>query len=128
MKQKFVLLVAGLLWLVAGCQMAVPAEPQTVTIFAAASLTDAFTELEQAFVAANPGVSVIFNFGGSSQLAAQLAEGVPADVFASANARQMDTAVDSGRVEASAVQPFTTNQLILITPADNPAGLTRLEA
>ena len=127
MKQKIVVLMVGLLWLMAGCQTAAPAESQAITVFAAASLTDAFTELGQAFEAANPSVTVTFNFGGSSQLAAQLAEGVPADVFASANARQMEAAVASGRVEASAVQPFTTNQLVLIAPADNPAGLTQLE-
>lgn len=109
-----------------GCQTAAPA-PQTITVFAAASLTDAFTEMGQAFEAAHPGVVVQFNFAGSSQLAAQLAEGVAADVFASANAKQMEAAVASGRVAATAVQPFATNQLVLITPVDNPQNLTRVE-
>jgi len=101
-------------------------EEATLTIFAAASLTDAFGEIGQAFEAANPGVTLAFNFAGSNQLATQIGAGAPADVFASANAAQMDVAVESGRVDPDAAQIFVTNRLVVVYPADNPAGIAEL--
>ncbi len=97
-------------------------ETQTLTVFAAASLTDAFTEIADSFEAANPGVEVVFNFASSSDLATQLAEGAPADLFASANNRQMQVAQDAGRI-AGNPQTFVKNRLVLIVPADNPANI-----
>ncbi len=102
-----------------------PAET-TLTVFAAASLTDAFGEIATAFAAANPGVTVAFNFAGSNQLATQIGAGAPADVFASANRSQMDAAVKAGRVDDGAPQIFVTNRLVIVVPADNPAGLVEL--
>jgi molybdate transport system substrate-binding protein len=102
-------------------------EPFTLTIMAAASLTEAFQELAAQFEAQNPGVSVSFNFAGSQQLAQQLAEGAPADVFASANQKQMEAAVDAGRIDENAVVSFARNRLVVIFPKGNPAGLNRLE-
>lgn len=99
--------------------------PQTITVFAAASLTDAFTEIKAQFEAANPGVTVVYNFGGSSTLAAQLSEGAPADVFASANTQQMQAAQAAGRIAGEAVI-FVRNRLVLVVPADNPANITTL--
>lgn len=105
---------------------AMTAQPnRTLTVFAASSLTDAFEEIATAFEAANPDVDVIFNFGGSSTLAAQIAEGAPADVFASANMRQMQVAQEAGRI-ASPPVPFVRNLLVLITPVDNPANIESL--
>lgn len=101
-------------------------EPQTLTVFAAASLTDAFTEIEAAFESANPGVDVVYNFGGSSTLAAQLAEGAPADVFASANNTQINVARDAERIGSEPVA-FVKNRLVLIVPADNPASIASLD-
>ena len=98
----------------------------TLTIFAAASLTDAFTEIGRAFEAATPGVTVAFNFAGSNQLATQIGAGAPADVFASANAAQMDAAVAAGRIAPDAPRVFATNRLVVVYPADNPAGITAL--
>jgi molybdate transport system substrate-binding protein len=98
-----------------------------LTVFAAASLTDAFTELGQSFEAANPGVNVAFNFAGANQLAAQINGGAPVDVFASANERQMATAVESGRIDAEEPKIFVTNRLVVVIPADNPAGITQLQ-
>ena len=106
-----------------------PAETEaetTLTVFAAASLTDAFGEIATAFSAANPGVSVAFNFAGSNQLATQIGEGAPADVFASANRKQMDAAIETGRIDADAPQVFVTNRLVVVVPADNPAGIVEL--
>ncbi|MBL8130821.1 MAG: molybdate ABC transporter substrate-binding protein [Anaerolineae bacterium] len=101
-------------------------ERRTLVVFAAASLTDAFEEIAAAFSAAHPGVEVLFNFAGSSDLAAQLAQGAPADVFASANPRQMQAAVDAGRIGSEPLT-FAHNRLVLIVPADNPAGIASLD-
>jgi len=67
----------------------------TLNVFAAASLTVAFGEIATTFEAQNPGVTVAYNFAGSNQLARQITEGAPADVFASANKRQMDVVVEA---------------------------------
>lgn len=101
--------------------------PQTLTVFAAASLTDAFTEIGTAFDAANPGVTTTFNFAGSQALRTQIEEGAPADVFASANSKEMDTLVTDTFVAANVAQVFLTNKLVVILPADNPAALEKLE-
>jgi molybdate transport system substrate-binding protein len=95
---------------------------QTLKVFAASSLTDAFTEIGQKFEATNRGVRVLLNFASSSQLAAQLVENVDADVFASANEKQMQVVVDSGRITTTP-SIFTTNRLTIIVPSDNPAGI-----
>lgn len=100
-------------------------EAGTLTVFAAASLTDAFEEIGLAFEAAHPGVDVLFSFANSATLAAQIAEGAPADVFASANLAQMDAAAQSGRV-ADEVRTFARNRLVVVMPAGNPAGIESL--
>lgn len=100
-------------------------DDQTLTVFAAASLTDVFEEVATAFEAEHPGTEVIFNFGGSSTLATQLSEGAPADVFASANNKQMTVAKDAGRI-AGPVRTFVKNRLVVIVPADNPASIQSL--
>ena len=64
-------------------------EARTLNVFAASSLTDAFTEIGKSFEAANPGVTVTFNFAGSQALRTQIEEGAPADVFASASGKEM---------------------------------------
>ena len=96
----------------------------TVTVFAAASLTESFAEIEAAFEAAHPNVDVVLNFGGSSGLATQIVEGAPADVFAAASPSTMDTVVDAGL--AMAPVNFATNVLELVVPAGNPGGVTSL--
>ena len=95
-------------------------------MFAAASLTETFTELGDAFTADHPDVTVTFSFGGSSGLAAQVASGAPADVFAAASGTTMATVVDAG---GGAGEPtvFARNVLQLVVPAGNPAGVTGLE-
>ncbi len=96
---------------------------QSLTIFAATSLTDVFEELRDAFRATYPDVDILLNFSSSSTLAAQLNQGAPADIFASANERQMELVIDSGIIDEDAVDIFAHNQLVLITPADNPASI-----
>ncbi len=96
-----------------------------LTVFAAASLTDAFESIADAFEAENPNVEVLYNFGGSSTLATQLVQGAPADIFASANDAQMQVAIDSGRIAGEPVT-FARNRLVLIVPAGNPADIGSL--
>ena len=95
----------------------------TLTVFAAASLTDVFTRLGDRLMADHPGLDVRFNFAGSSALATQIAQGAPADVFASADEAQM------AKVADLAVDPevFAKNPLMLAFPSDNPGGITRPE-
>ena len=85
----------------------------TVTVFAASSLTDAFGELAEDFEAANPGVDVEVSFAGSAQLARQVADGAPADVFAAADERTMAVAVDAGAVEGTPAT-FATNTAVVV--------------
>ena len=102
-------------------------EPQTLTVFAAASLTEAFTEIGKSFEAANPDVTVTFNFAGSQALRTQIEEGAPADVFASASGKEMDALVTGKFVTERLPKIFLTNKLVVILPANNPAGLVKLE-
>ena len=97
----------------------------TLTVFAAASLTKTFTELGAAFEADHPGVTVSFNFAGSSDLVAQIQQGAPADVFASADEKNMTKATDEKLVAGEPVI-FATNVLSIAVPPDNPAKVTGL--
>jgi len=99
------------------------AAPPDVTVFAAASLTAAFTELGDAFTAANPGAEVTFSFAGSSELVAQLREGAPADVFASADLANMAVLTDADLVDGQP-EVFATNAAEIIVEAGNPRGIT----
>lgn len=96
--------------------------PGTLTVYAAASLTDAFRELGRALEASHPGLTVQFNFAGSQQLALQLEQGAPADVFASADQRWMSYAAEKGLVEGEGTV-FARNRLVVIVPRTNPARI-----
>ena len=100
---------------------------KTLTVLAAASLTESFTQLGQMFETQNPGVQVVFSFAGSQQLAQQLDQGADADVFASASTKYMDAAVQSKRVNKADAKTFVQNRLVVIFPKDNPAGLKSLQ-
>lgn len=102
-------------------------EPRMLTVYAAASLTDVFTEMGKAFETSHPGVTVAFNFGGSQNLRTQIEQGAPVDVFASANAREMDALVAQNMIQSGAPKVFLTNQLVVILPEENPAGIGSLE-
>lgn len=102
-----------------------PAVGGSITVFAAASLSDAFTEVADAFEASNDGVTVELSFAGSSSLREQILGGAPADVFASADEANMARLVEAGEVEAS--QVFATNRLQIVVPAGNPASVEGLD-
>jgi molybdate transport system substrate-binding protein len=97
--------------------LAVPAlAAEEITVSAAASLTNAFTEVKDAFVAKNPGVQVNLNFAASNPLLKQIQEGAPVDVFASADQPTMDKAVASKVVDPSTRKNFALNDLVMIVP------------
>jgi molybdate transport system substrate-binding protein len=96
-----------------------------VTVFAASSLTESFTQIGKDFEAANPGSKVTFNFAGSSALATQINQGAPADVFASAAPANMKTVTDAGNADGTPTT-FVKNQLVIAVPKGNPKGITGL--
>jgi molybdate transport system substrate-binding protein len=99
---------------------------KTLTVYAASSLTSTFTELGKKFEASHPGVKVSFSFGGSSDLVAQIQQGAPADVFASADTANMDKAVAAKDVTGTPAN-FASNTLEIAVPPDNPAGVASLK-
>ena len=127
-----VALVATTVFVLAGCASSAepsaaqsdPALTGTVTVFAAASLTESFSEIEKQFEERNPGVDVVLNLGGSSTLAEQIVQGAPADVFAAANPQTMKTVVDASLATEQTI--FVTNTLEIVVPAGNPGGVTGL--
>ncbi|MFC9994434.1 molybdate ABC transporter substrate-binding protein [Nocardia sp. NPDC127526] len=100
-------------------------DAKTVTVFAAASLKQVFTRLGAEYEAAHPGTKVRFSFAGSSDLAAQLNQGAPADVFASADNANMDKVVRTGRITDTPTT-FATNTLTIVTPPGNPKNVASL--
>lgn len=119
------LLAAALILALTGCADAEPADPArelsgTITVFAAASLSESFDAIADAFTAQHPGVDVVLSFGGSSGLATQISEGAPADVFAAASQEAMT-------IVSSEARAFATNVLEIVVPAGNNAGVVGLE-
>ncbi|WAX81799.1 molybdate ABC transporter substrate-binding protein [Streptomyces sp. KMM 9044] len=98
----------------------------TVTVFAAASLTESFTTLGERFEKANPGTEVTFSFGGSDGLAAGITSGAPADVFASASPGTMKIVSDAGDATGTPAT-FVRNRLEIATLPDNPEGVSSLK-
>ncbi|MEP7045193.1 MAG: molybdate ABC transporter substrate-binding protein [Ilumatobacteraceae bacterium] len=98
-----------------------------VTVFAAASLTAAFTEIGDAFKVGNPDANVTFNFAASSELVSQIGQGAPADVFASADSSNMKKLTDAGN-NATAPVVFATNVAEIIVGPGNPKGITSVAA
>jgi molybdate transport system substrate-binding protein len=98
---------------------------RTLTVLAAASLTETFTALGRTFETAHPGVKVRFGFGGSSTLAQQIAQGAPADVFAAAGSAAMRPVADEG-LTAGAPRTFARNRLVIAVPPGNPGRVRAL--
>ncbi|MEM9516713.1 MAG: molybdate ABC transporter substrate-binding protein [Actinomycetota bacterium] len=119
-RRTALLAVAGLAGgALAGCG---GSSDDTLTVFAASSLIDAFAEIGEAFEARQPDVDVVITTGGSSALRAQIVDGAPAGVFASANQATMEAVVDAGEVAATPVV-FARNRLVVVAPADNPGDV-----
>lgn len=96
---------------------------KSLTVFAAASLKAPFTALAGQFEAAHPGTTVTLSFAGSADLATQISQGAPADVFASADTKNMAKLSDASLVEGKAAD-FATNVLTIAVPPANPASIT----
>lgn len=105
-----------------------PDETITLTVFAASSLSVPFEQVGAQFEQEHPGVSVTFNFAGSQQLAQQIAQGAPADLFASASQTYMDQAVQDGHVTAGGWLIFARNQLVAIYNLEKPLSSLDLQA
>ena len=130
MRSRPVLALLAMVGVLAGCGT----EPEvggaaageltgTLTVFAAASLTDAFGELGDRLTGEHPGLEVRFSFAGSSALATQIGQGAPADVFASANGAQMAVIGDAGLTDGDP-QVFARNVLQIAVAPGNPAGIS----
>ncbi len=102
------------------------AAARDLNVFAAASLNGAFQEIGHDFEAAHPGVKVNFNYAGSQILRLQIEQGARADVFASADRKNMDSLVAEKLVSQGTVEDFASNQMIVILPAGNPANIQGL--
>jgi molybdate transport system substrate-binding protein len=100
-------------------------EDRTITVLAAASLTETFTELAERFEDEHPGVDVELVFGSSTTLAEQAVDGAPGDVLATADETSMALAED-GNALAEAPDAFVSNEIALVTPPDNPARISDL--
>ena len=108
-----------------------PARAETeLLVSAAASLTESFKEIGRSFMAKNPGVKVNFNFAATGPLLQQIAQGAPADVFASADQESMDKAEKGGFIVPGSRINFVGNSLVLITPVNMPVvtGLAELKS
>ena len=101
------------------CRTDRPAPRETVIVFAAASLSDAFHALERAYEEDNPQIDIVINFAGSQLLATQLIEGAPADVFASADAKNLDRVLAERKAIPNTRQAFASNTLMIAVPSDS---------
>ncbi|HZP91296.1 MAG TPA: molybdate ABC transporter substrate-binding protein [Burkholderiales bacterium] len=99
--------------------LSLPARAQELFVSAAASLTDAFTDIGRAYEKSRPGTRVLLNFGGSGQLLQQIAKGAPVDVFASADEETMDKGERAGWIVADSRDDFARNALVLVLPRDS---------
>jgi molybdate transport system substrate-binding protein len=128
--------LAGAIGLLAGCAStstgsgsgsgSTNAADQTLTVFAAASLKDTFTELATEFERSHPGVTVSLNFAGSSDLVSQVTEGAPADVVAFADDKNMARLTDAKLIDGTP-EPFASNTLEIAVPPGNPAGVASFQ-
>lgn len=130
MRARFIAILATVATTCAACGSTSPAAAPSalsgsITVFAAASLTDSFKALSSAFQAAHPGVTVQFNFAGTPTLVTQIEQGAQADVFASADTTNMDKLKGDG-FTVGTPEVFAHNQLEIVVAPGNPKGITGL--
>jgi molybdate transport system substrate-binding protein len=102
------------------------AQAADLVVSAAASLTNAFTEIGKEFERSHPATKVLFNFAGSGQLLQQIAKGAPMDVFASADQETMDQALSQGLIDVASRYNFVSNALVIVVPTQFRLGLSSL--
>lgn len=120
-KTRLAVLLFGLtaLMVLSACSGDETEETVTLTVSAAASLTDALGETADVFHETHPEIKVDFNFGGSGALQQQISKGAPADIFFSASERDFDALIDNGSISEENSVNLLRNELVLVTPADN---------
>jgi molybdate transport system substrate-binding protein len=127
--RRSIVWMLAVVWLILSLGSATASEMQRIqgelTIFTAASLTEAFKEMATRIEQTNPGTRLTFNFAGSPTLRTQLAQGARADVFASADGPNMDGAAKDGTISGEP-HIFARNLLVVIVPVNNPAGIKTL--
>ena len=124
-KASALIWAAALATVLSGCGAAGASKADTVTVFAAASLKSGFTEIARGFEESHPGTKVALSFAGSSDLATQIIQGAPADVFAAADMRNMAKVEDAGLLQGNATG-FASNVLTIAVPPSNPASVRSL--
>ena len=132
MKKKVIAITMALCLsaFVFGCSSATEettAEPKTITVLAAASLTDVMGELEASYEANHPNIDLVFSFAGSGALQTQIEEGAPADIFISAANKQMDALNEEGLMDSDSIRELLLNTVVLIVPNNSELGLTSFE-
>ena len=130
MKLSYITLISIVLLatvLFAGCSGERAQPEKDLTVFAAASLTGALTDIAKEYQTLHPGVHIITNFDGSQALRTQIEQGADADVFLSANTKQLNALRDQGLMENTTIGLFAKNKLAVIVPASNPANITTLD-
>ena len=125
MNNKNAVCLSAAMILLCGCGASSGTEE--VTILAAASLTDVCTELEGMYEEQHPGVSLVFSYGSSGALQAQIEEGAPADMFISASAKQMDALSEKGLMDNDSIKNLLENKIVLIVPSDSTKDITSFE-
>lgn len=105
---------------------ALPAQAAELTVSAAASLTDAFNTIKADFAKSHPGINLVMNYAASGTLLSQMEQGAPVDVFASADQKTMDQAVEKKLIDVPTRANFVRNDLVLAVPANNPAKIKDL--
>jgi molybdate transport system substrate-binding protein len=112
----------------AGCttEQSQPEKKTDLTVFAAASLTGALTDMAKEYETSHPGVHIVTNFDGSQALRTQIEQGADADLFLSANTKQLYALRDQGLMENRSIGLFAKNKLVVITPASNPGNISTL--
>lgn len=126
MKRLVIVITALILTVSAGWSAEPDLPPGSLTVFAAASLTESFGEIVAAFESVHPEVRVELNLSSSNHLALQINEGASADVYASANLKNMDKVVAAGLISADRIFVFANNRLVVVVPVANPAGIVSL--
>ncbi len=102
-------------------------EDKTVTVLAAASLTDVMGEIESSYEKSHPGIDLVFSFAGSGALQAQIEEGAPADIFISAAQSQMDALDEEGLMVSDSIVDLLLNRVVLIVPSDSTLEIGSFE-
>src|SRR5699024_11955438 len=129
MRRRFVAALVLAALALGGCSSSTDSargQEGSLTVLAAASLQQAFDDIAAGFTAEHPGMSVDFNYAGSSTLVQNLDAGAPADVVASADEANMDTAQDAGLIVEPTRDVFAANTLVGIVPLDKPANIDTL--